>query len=341
VSGGGPAGMGGAAAARAPSLPGDEHAVDVVFGDADGESRGADDAGRAPDAGLVLLTTPAMRARRHPRAVVAMWAWQAVVAALVAWPAAGLAQAAWGGDVHGDAALWAPGAHALLDWLWHDADGLRSWLHGAALTFGLGALAGLVPMGALMTCLAYATRGRRSASFVRCIAAGLRAFGPMLVLLVLAGLAQAVVLVAGVVLAHGVEGWTHASLGEARAQQLEGLVVLAVLGFASVLGVIHDLARAAVVRFHVRGTRALVLGARAWRAAPLSSWWSWAWRAACGVAPVLVVGGVASRLGGRGGFALAFLFVLHQAVVLARVALRTSWLARALRGVDAALRRAR
>jgi hypothetical protein len=319
---------------RAPSLPGDEHAVDVVFG-------GQDDDARPPDDALVLVTTPSMRARRHPRAVVAMWAWQTVVAALVAWPAAGLASAAWGGDVHGDGALWAPGGHALLDWLWHDADGLRSWLHGALLTFALGALAGLVPVGALMTCLAYATRDRRAAGFARSIAAGLRAFGPMLVLLVVAGLAQAVVVVAGAVLAHGVEEWTHVSLGEARAQQLEGLVILVVLGFASILGVIHDLASAAVVRFHVRGMRALVLGARAWRASPLHSWWSWAWRAACGVAPVLVAGAAAGRLGGRGGVALVFLFVLHQAVVLARVALRTSWLARALRGVDAALRRAR
>ena len=38
---------------------------------------------------------------------------------------------------------------------------------------------------------------------------------------------------------------------------------------------------------------------------------------------------------------LAFLFLLHQSVVVARVALRASWLARALRGVDGALRRAR
>jgi hypothetical protein len=295
---------------------------------------------RPADGELVLLTTPAMRARRHPRAVVAMWAWQTVLALLVAWPVAGLASVAWAGDVHGDGVLWAPGGHPLLDWLWHDAHGLRAWLRGAGLTFALGALAGLVPMGALMTCLAYATRDRRAAGFVRSISAGLRAFGAMLTILVVAGAAQAIVLVAGAVLARGVESWVHESFGEARAQQLEGLVALLVLGFASVLGVIHDLARAAVVRFHVRGLRGIVLGARAWRSSPVSLWWSWAWRAGASIAPVLTVGVVASRLGGRGGFALVVLFAMHQAVVIARVALRTSWLARALRAVDAALRRA-
>jgi len=43
---------------------------------------------------------------------------------------------------------------------------------------------------------------------------------------------------------------------------------------------------------------------------------------------------VAGKLGGHGGFDLVFLFVLHQSVVVVRVALRTSWMARALRAVD-------
>ena len=43
---------------------------------------------------------------------------------------------------------------------------------------------------------------------------------------------------------------------------------------------------------------------------------------------------MAGKLGGHGGFDLVFLFVLHQSVIVVRVALRTSWLARALRAVD-------
>jgi hypothetical protein len=48
----------------------------------------------------------------------------------------------------------------------------------------------------------------------------------------------------------------------------------------------------------------------------------------------VLVGGAAAaaRLGGREGIALAALALVHQLGVLARVALRASWLARALRG---------
>jgi hypothetical protein len=56
---------------------------------------------------------------------------------------------------------------------------------------------------------------------------------------------------------------------------------------------------------------------------------------------VLAVAAVTGRLGSSGAFALFFLLVLHQSVVLARVALRASWLAKALRAVDGALRRVR
>lgn len=290
---------------------------------------------------LVLLTTPAVRARRHPRAIAAMWAWQTLLALLASLPATALAKAAWHGDLGGDAPLWAPGAHALLDWLWHDAHGVRALLSASEIVLALGSVAGLVPMAALMIAMTYATRDRKAAGFARSVAGGLRAFLPMLVLLVVAGLLQALVVGAGALLGYLVEGWAHASLGEARAQQLEGVVLVVFLGMASAVGVIHDLARAAVVRFKVRGLRAFALGTRTFRLAPVSLWWSWAWRGLASIAPVLAAAAVAGRLGGRGGLGLAFLFVLHQSVVVARVALRASWLARALRAVDGALRRAR
>lgn len=290
---------------------------------------------------LVLVTTPAVRARRHPRAVAAMWAWQTVLSLLVSMPAAGLARAAWHGDANGDAMLWTPGGHALLDWLWHDAHGLRAVVSAAEIVLALGAVAGLVPMAALMIALAYATRDRKAAGFVRSVAGGLRVFPRMLLLLVLAGLLQALVVGAGALLGHLAEAWAHTGMGEARAQVIEGMVLVVFLGAASVVGVVHDLARAAVVRFKVKGFRAFVLGARTFRLSPLALWWSWAWRALASIAPVLAAAAVAGQLGGRGGVGLLFLFVLHQAVVVARIALRASWLARALRGVDGALRRVR
>jgi hypothetical protein len=279
---------------------------------------------------LVLLMPQAMRARRHPRAIAAMWAWETVLALLASGPAAGLARAAW----RGDQPLWEAGGHALLDWLWHDLHGVRAALSGAEVVLVLSTVAGLVPMAALMAALTYARRDRQAAAFVQCIAAGLRAFPPMALLLVVAGLLQGLVLVAGGFLAVAVEGWSHARLGEARAQQVEGLVFLLVLAVAAQTGVLHDLARASVVRFRVTGMRALGLGARTLRRSPIVLGWSWAWRALASLAPVLAAAAVAGKLGGHGGFDLVFLFVLHQSVVVVRVALRTSWMARALRAVD-------
>jgi hypothetical protein len=298
-----------------------------------GTAYGASDpsiAGDRPADELVLLVPQAMRARRHPRAIAAIWAWQTVLALLASGPTAGLARAALGGDE----ALWTPGAHALLDWLWHDIHGLRALLNGAEIVLVLAAVAGLVPMAALMAALAYARRDRHAASFAQSVAAGSRAFPAMALLLLLVGLLQGLVVLAGAVIAGAVEGWAHASLGEARAQQLESVVFLLFLAAASQIGVMHDLARAAVVRFRVTGIRALGVGAQTLGRSPVVLWWSWAWRALASVAPVLAAAAVAGKIGGHGGVDLVFLLALHQSVIVVRVALRASWLARALRAVD-------
>jgi hypothetical protein len=49
---------------------------------------------------------------------------------------------------------------------------------------------------------------------------------------------------------------------------------------------------------------------------------------------VLAIAAVATRIGGRGGLPLFLLAILHQGVVLSRVAIHLSWLASALRSVD-------
>jgi hypothetical protein len=57
---------------------------------------------------------------------------------------------------------------------------------------------------------------------------------------------------------------------------------------------------------------------------------AWTARAVVGFA-LIAIGYVASDvLGGRGGTALTVLFIVHQGVVLGRVGLRASWMARAL-----------
>jgi hypothetical protein len=289
---------------------------------------------------LGLLATDAMRARRHPRAVVGLWAWETALALLASAPAAALVGASWGNGPGGDAALWAPGGRALVDLFVRQAAGVHAATMAAALVLVAGAVAGLAPMAALLTAIAYATRARRPVGFARAMGEGLRLFPSMALLLVVVTIAQA--LVAGVGLAAGsmVESWAHAGMGEARAQQLQGLVLLLFAAGVAALGVLHDLSRAAVVRFRVGGGRGLVLGARTLRLAPATMTWSWAWRALAALAPVLAAAWLTGRLGGRPGAALVAVFGLHQAVIAARVALRASWLARALRAVDQSLRRA-
>src|SRR5262249_35300877 len=77
-------------------------------------------------------------------------------------------------------------------------------------------------------------------------------------------------------------------VGEARAEQLGWLTALLFLFVATVVGVAHDLARAAAVRFRVRALRAVQLGLNTLRRAPVSVTFSWAWRALASIAPIAV-----------------------------------------------------
>ncbi len=294
----------------------------------------AGDLPATPDT-LVIATASSMRARRHPWAIAGMWAWETSLALVASLPAASLVRAAYGGDPHGDAPLWEPGGHALLDFLWHEMHGVTAVVLAGAFALAVGLFAGLVPLAMLMTAMAYETTDGRRPGVARCAAAGLRAFRPFAVLLVAFGVAEGLVVGAGAGAARLAEGLAHASLGEARAELLEGVLMLPFLVGASLVGVAHDLARAAVVRAQVSGLRGLMLGVRVLRAAPVRLAWAWAWRAGAAAAPVLAVAAAGTQLGPRGGFALALVALAHQAIVVARVALRASWLGRALQAYRA------
>src|SRR6185312_16738716 len=63
----------------------------------------------APDACDLPLATGAMHARARPRAVVAVWVAQALLAVLGTWPAVALVRGVAGRDPRGAAPLWEPG----------------------------------------------------------------------------------------------------------------------------------------------------------------------------------------------------------------------------------------
>jgi hypothetical protein len=218
--------------------------------------------------------------------------------------------------------------------LWHEARALAPVSATAKAVLVVGAVAGLLPMAASMFAMTRDTHGRRLVGFMRSMSRALRSMPALFLLMVVASVMQAGSLGVGWLVAKGCEAWFCSAIGDANAQRVGVAAGLVFVLVASGLGVVHDLARAVVVRARARAYRALVRGARAFGSAPLSIWWSWAWRALAALALVLAVAVVATRTGGRGGVALLVLAVLHQGVVLSRVALRLSWLAKALRLVS-------
>jgi hypothetical protein len=166
---------------------------------------------------------------------------------------------------------------------------------------------------------------------------------PLAGALALATLVTTILLVGGVVAASAVDHAFESRLGDARSFQLRLVTLVLFLLLACVAGVLVDLARAAIAResgINLSSgetrpawtvlARSLRVAFRTSRSRLRHALLAWAWRAALGVG-LIALGYVAAHvLGGRGGGALAALFVIHQLVVLGRVALRASWLARAV-----------
>jgi hypothetical protein len=275
------------------------------------------------------------RARRCPWGILLFWVWQASVGLVVAWPAASLVRSVFGADPRGDAVLWDAGAHPLLVLLTRERHGLDALANSTVLVLAGAALAGVVPTAALMVAIARAgspPRGwagvtRTAAVTVRCL--------PAFAILTAAALAAQALVVATAVFLGNVAGEVGGKpLGEARAHLVgwivTGLTLLPVLA----LGIAHDLARAAVVRSRATAGRAAILGVSALRRRPLALSWAWCGRALAGLGLVAAGAAAALRLSPGGGAAIVVLVLVHQSVILARVALRASWLARALRAMD-------
>jgi hypothetical protein len=286
---------------------------------------------------VVALDAASVRARSRPRAVLGLWAYESLLALLAAWPAAALVRSAYGRNPQGDAALWDPGALPLLGLLARESNGVRAALGEAALVLIVGAFVGLVPLAALMASMAHGTPDGGRIGAARAMERAVRALRPFVRLLVIVVIGQGLVLLLAFLLGEGMEGWTRGPLGEARSQQAAIALGGAVAVFALALAVVHDLGRAVVIRRGLDAVHALTVGTGIFGRAPWALGWAWGWRAAAALVPVGVAGvlaGMPATLGGRGGVALLGLAALHQGVVFTRVALRASWLARALRAVD-------
>jgi hypothetical protein len=287
---------------------------------------------------LVLLTNDAMRARRRPAAIAMAWGYELVLAALLVWPAAAYVGNAYGAHPHGDEPLFRPGGLALADFVLR-ARPLFAAL-GAHVTplLGVGVVLGLVPLAFLLVEIAHVTPARRVPPLALAVPRAWAVFPRFLGMLLAATLLQGLVVLVGLVLAGVIAGAAARGMGEARAQQLAAVIFLSFAAVATAMGIVHDLARAAAIRFDVGAVRAVRLGWSALRRGVTATAWSWAWRGAIGVVPIAAAALLSTKLAGREGAALWAMALIHQLVALARVALRASWLAKALRVVDAAHR---
>lgn len=283
---------------------------------------------------LALLPNHAMRARRCPGPIAVLWAWDAALGAALAWPFVAIVRAAYGTHPRADAALWDPGALTLLDLLVRRLPELSSLVAHAAVVTLLGALLGLVPSAALLACLAFAGQGGRPPPVRAALALATTAFGPFSLLLLVTLLFQGSMVAAAAAAASlAVEGFSR-TYGQSTAELVALVVLVLGAGVAALAGVVQDAARAAVVRFGLGALAAMRVAIGTVARAPGEAFWSWSWRAGASLVPVAFGSLLASKVGGRGGAALVALFVVHQLVVGARVAVRASWLSWAMRAVD-------
>lgn len=306
---------------------------------------------------MTPLEPSAIHARKRPVAVASMFVAELAWALVVATPVYEWARRAWGAHPDGDAVLFASGGRALLVWLGQEDSGTSVTVRTMLALLVVGTLLLQVPFGALVASLAFgrefsappageaAAPSRRTRALPMATAwkIGIASWLPLATLLALSIVVSVIVLTLGGILASLVEGGLTASLGDARRFTLRVVVFALFAAIAAVLGVVVDLARAAVVRevglAHAAGTSAAgwTIMLRALRSAMVTArtrlgraTLGWTGRATVGIALVAIGYVAASALGGRGGAALGGLFVIHQAVVLGRVALRASWMARAL-----------
>ena len=300
---------------------------------------------------MTPLPAEAVRARTRPFAIAAVYVSELSFALLVATPFHAWARRVWGEHPAGDAVLWLPSGRALVVWLGQEDAAMGVVSRTALVLLLVSAVAMQIPLGALLASLAFGRGGDpgsdagRPPRWQAALRVGARSFLPLAGVLVLGSLAGLLVLSLGSLAASAVDRALAERLGDARSFQLR-VVTFALFGLiAAAIGVVVDLARAAIVREEglaaLRGSVApswrtmarglcVALAVAVRRRDIVHAVLAWGWRAGLSLALVSAGSTAAQALGGKGGGALLLLWVVHQGIVLARIALRASWLARAV-----------
>jgi len=258
----------------------------------------------------------------------------ATFALALAWPIARIAADPVLSHPRGDRVLFEPGGLYLTETLRLARAPLTSASEGMSFGILVGLYLGLLPLGALL----YALARREQLSLSVLLAAAGRSFGPLSLLLGLALALTALACAVPLTVASLLETKLTAALGDRGSDIAEAGFRAVAFGVAAFVGVVHDLARAALVSRDVRALHAARIGAETLRVWPAEALGGWALRALSALLLVTVVARTTTYIGVETGPRFMAVAVLHQMVAAALVFLRADWLALANRLVESSYR---
>jgi hypothetical protein len=323
------------------SAPAEQAATDegalAAEGTTAAEATSAPSSPAVPRAGLPGAPHAPRRPAAHQRlgAIALYFGHRAIASVVVATPLSVLAAEVVGGHPRGDAILFDAGGLMLTELgrlAAVAASSLAAQLGAGAL---IAAALGLVPLAVLLAALSQV--GPLSAQAVGGRAA--RALGPLALLWGVALAAQ--VTAAALVLLPGMQLCAEL-LVLPRSRDIAAIVVAAAaLVPVAAIGLLHDLARVALVDEQRGFYAAASRGLATLQAAPLAAAWAWASRGALALV-ALACGAWGIHLAGvETGPQVAAAFAAQLMALAAAAYLRASWLAAALRLSDRAAAPAR
>lgn len=295
----------------------------------------ADDppAAAAPAAPTLVAAEPLPAVHARPWAVGVHLAFAALVGLAWSVPLAAAVSGVTGAYPRGDAELFDPGAVMLAE----AARQLGSSFSVLGAAWGVVAALAL-PLSFVVLGFVLAQLASRSASGPRLALARAVRAAPALVVIGLVALLVDAAVVALLMIAGGEaarSAWPTPPARDIARLGLFGVVAVAVLA----VGVVHDLARAAVLSGPSRAYGAMRAALRTVVRAPGRAAWAYTWRAAAGLAAIGLAAWLGVALGARTPGALVASALVHQLGLAASGWLRLSWLSRAVHLVEPALPR--
>jgi hypothetical protein len=282
---------------------------------------------------LERLPSGSVLARKHPLAIAGYWLFEVLFALALAHPWYGAFRSVYGAHPDGDLPLFSADGYALSELFMKTETASRALTGAGTWMIVVAMLFGQLRTAALVTALAMKREDGLPLRARDAVARAIGVFFRLIAVHVVGLIAVAAMLGLG----FGLAGLLHESLLartiDASADVWSVVAFAPFLLLAMVVGVVVDFLRVGVVVTDGGRLAGLRAGLVAFARRPLVAIGGWAGRAALGAALVVVGAKIAGALGGKPGAAVIALFLAHQAVILARVILRASWLAQVARRV--------